>query len=481
MGQLEVAQEVWNYLVPRGWSQQAVGALLGNMEYESGIVPDRWEGDIVGNMSGGYGLVQWTPATKIFDYCSHFFIEPYLVSSQCRRLEYEVENNEQFYSTEMSFYDFKVSKRSPEELAEIFVRCYERPYDVESTLAGRKAQARYWYELLKSGNPEQRVQVVDWFNKNRGKITYSMEGSRIGTDGTADCSGSITVAVYEATGYMYDYVYSTVTLHDYLTRAGYEYIWYEYGTANKVPELLDEDIIILSSTMGTGGSVGGAGHTGVISGGGKYLTSTCYYTQGETGTAIQDFDFNLDYMLSSGLPYYEVWRPKYTGVPIPPPVEPEYPELSTVVKYSMHLLNGDWLPEVTNFNNVNSDGFAGLPFNSHDMLHINVASGDIRYRVHTAESGWLDYVYAGDPTDPINGCAGNPGEAIDGVQIYYETEDGHELSQCYYRAQTIYRYGWLGTCCDEGTSVPGYDGWAGMFGEPIDRLQVAIAPRNPLY
>ena len=105
--------------------------------------------------------------------------------------------------------------------------------------------------------------------------------------------------------------------------------------------------------------------------------------------------------------------------------------------------------------------------------------GDLRYRVHTAQSGWLDWVNKGNPNDKVYGCAGMPGEAIDGVQIYCTTPKGQAFSQAYYRSQTTLRSGWLPICCDDGTSVAGFDGWAGMYGEPLDRLQIGIAPSSP--
>lgn len=40
-------------------------------------------------------------------------------------------------------------------------------------------------------------------------------------------------------------------------------------------------------------------------------------------------------------------------------------------------------------------------------------------------------------------------------------------------SQTTQRTGYLGTCADNG-SISGYDSWAGMLGEPLDRLQIHI-------
>ena len=40
--------------------------------------------------------------------------------------------------------------------------------------------------------------LVNWFEFRKGKLTYSMNGSRNGNDGTADCSGSVSQALKEA-------------------------------------------------------------------------------------------------------------------------------------------------------------------------------------------------------------------------------------------------------------------------------------------
>ncbi len=148
------------------------------------------------------------------------------------------------------------------------------------------------------------------------------------------------------------------------------------------------------------------------------------------------------------------------------------------VTYDLHQLNGTWLGQVTNFNNSNSQGFAGNPNHQHDYLTISVDHGSIKYRVHTVKSGWLDWIAKGDRNDLINGCAGIAGEAIDGVQIIFLTPAGEPCQQAYYRSQTTQRAGWLGVCADDG-SVTGFDSWAGIDGEPLDRLQIKISPSNP--
>lgn len=152
---------------------------------------------------------------------------------------------------------------------------------------------------------------------------------------------------------------------------------------------------------------------------------------------------------------------------------------NTHVFYALRLRNGAWLDEVTDFG-AGDNGFAGLPNHQHDYLTVRVNWGSIKYRVHTVQGVWLDWVTKGDRNDLVNGAAGINGQAIDGVQMIFLTPAGEPYQQAYYRAQTTQRPNWLGVVCDDGTSLPQYtDTYAGIYGEPIDRLQVVISSFSP--
>lgn len=60
---------VWKALRAAGWNQAAAAGIMGNMQYESGFSPTVIQGGSHGSPaqagSRGYGLVQWTPASKI--------------------------------------------------------------------------------------------------------------------------------------------------------------------------------------------------------------------------------------------------------------------------------------------------------------------------------------------------------------------------------------------------------------------------------
>ena len=59
-------------------------------------------------------------------------------------------------------------------------------------------------------------------NLRAKKISYSMYGSRTGTDGTGDCSGVLYAALVKGGGNTEKYPPSTETLHAYLVKNGYQ-------------------------------------------------------------------------------------------------------------------------------------------------------------------------------------------------------------------------------------------------------------------
>lgn len=152
---------------------------------------------------------------------------------------------------------------------------------------------------------------------------------------------------------------------------------------------------------------------------------------------------------------------------------PESTGASVNIHYALHNRGGGWNEVVTNFNDSNSDGFAGVPYGSHDMLIAWVDSGTLMYRVHTKESGWLDYVQTANYGDSVNGMAGLWGQTIDGVKMFYITTSG-EYKQVYYRSQDVAHPDYHDEVCDDGTTYGG-DDYAGIYGYALDRLQCYVS------
>ncbi|AXH73426.1 MAG: peptidoglycan hydrolase [Caudoviricetes sp.] len=157
--------------------------------------------------------------------------------------------------------------------------------------------------------------VVQWFYDRQGKLTYSMYGSRNGSDGTADCSGSITQAIRDAGGVAYDYLYSTVTLAGYLARNGYKRI-----SVNQSWNAQLGDIVLMSwgrPELGMSASAGAGGHVGVMEDSINFI-SVDYWTGGQVGTAVSRHNWDSYYSIQKPS-YIEVWR--NTGEQINKPTE----------------------------------------------------------------------------------------------------------------------------------------------------------------
>ena len=162
--QMEVnATYIKNYLTAQGWSINAIAGILGNMQNESAINPGRWQSNNVGNMSGGYGLTQWTPATKYIDW-SGIVGDYSTMDNNLARIIYELNNGVQYYATPsypISFSAFSTSNQSPYYLACAFAWNYERSWVVlygteaqkEALRQRRGGSANEWYEYLTGSQP----------------------------------------------------------------------------------------------------------------------------------------------------------------------------------------------------------------------------------------------------------------------------------------------------------------------------------------
>ena len=147
-----------------GWTINAVAGFLGNVQAESSINPGRWESDNVGNTSKGYGLVQWTPATKYINWLLPGS-DPSTMDNNLKRIKYEYDHpGVQWIKTKkypLSFKQFTQSTETPEYLASVWLKNYERAgvaYEKR-----RQNNARYWFEYLGGvtpPDPEEKIKTT---------------------------------------------------------------------------------------------------------------------------------------------------------------------------------------------------------------------------------------------------------------------------------------------------------------------------------
>lgn len=166
---LQNAQLIVNYLYTQNkdWSKASLSAMIGNMRHESSVNPNMYEFGYDWSADRGFGLVQWTPRSKYWDWAlANGFTESHLRDgdAQLARIDYEVDNNIQYiadghrrrYGRE-SKYDFSFAAfrtNSPgltvNQLTEAFMWNYEGPaYSAgQNSLAERQAFAQRAYSEL---------------------------------------------------------------------------------------------------------------------------------------------------------------------------------------------------------------------------------------------------------------------------------------------------------------------------------------------
>lgn len=129
------------------WTEQAIAAVLGNMQTESTINPGIWES--LKPFEGGYGLVQWTPYTKYSEWAGVGWEGN--GDRELSRIIFESENELQWrtdlsWSYKMSFKEFTRSTKTPTYLADVWLKNYERPADLDQPKRGE--QAEKWYTFI---------------------------------------------------------------------------------------------------------------------------------------------------------------------------------------------------------------------------------------------------------------------------------------------------------------------------------------------
>ena len=180
---------IWQFFKGKGWSEQSIAGMLGNMQSESGIIPDMDE--LSGG--GGYGLTQWTPKSKLVDWCNGRGLDHRTIDAQCQRIQWEMENNVQWFPnpsrpdiTYLSFKEFtKVT--GIQYAADAFIAFYEHPADPYQLARGQQAQ--YWYDKLK----DLKAPSANWTNPLRVGYVVTQEWDQIGW-GTSVIHGGIDLA-----------------------------------------------------------------------------------------------------------------------------------------------------------------------------------------------------------------------------------------------------------------------------------------------
>ena len=163
------AQKIYNFLYGLGWTVNAICAVLGNMQVESGLDPACSYPKIGNTLSNidnnsalnypnnAYGLVQWkglssaSPITnQIVSYAIRYGYQWYDGDIQMQRLAWEYHEPAKFHPQSVNnvywtFSKFASSDGSPEQLAKVWMICYE---GTNSVLSNRQNNAVRWFNYF---------------------------------------------------------------------------------------------------------------------------------------------------------------------------------------------------------------------------------------------------------------------------------------------------------------------------------------------
>ncbi|EOK16158.1 phage tail tip lysozyme [Enterococcus faecalis] len=256
------AWAVWQFLKSKGYSEQAAAGILGNMDQESGIMPDIDEG----GGGPGYGLVQWT--SPIAGESGRAYVQRLLgqagiggdyrnITTQLKLLDWHMHNGQYIPS---AAYPYSVSEFKA--LTDIgtatmaFEANFERP---AVTHPERIPMAQYWYNLLKDLKPSK----LTWMNPVRSTYTITQEWDQIGW-GTNVIHGGIDIAsvpagtsppVYVARSGTVETVTYDGTGGNYVVIKHDDGYWTYYGHLDSVDLVVGEKVTT-SSRVGIMGSTG---------------------------------------------------------------------------------------------------------------------------------------------------------------------------------------------------------------------------------
>lgn len=160
---------IYYYFNALGWTIKPIAAMLGNIETESQLNPAQWEAGypIYNPGTSGFGLVQWTPWTKLRDWLGTGWETNY--TGQLQRIEWESQPENQgnvnpngqwipVYSKNgyvYGNYTFQQFAHDTTHAMDWLVGCfqdsYERPRD--SSISSRTVKANRWLQYMQNHPP----------------------------------------------------------------------------------------------------------------------------------------------------------------------------------------------------------------------------------------------------------------------------------------------------------------------------------------
>lgn len=177
--QYHQCEVIASYFTAQGWTLNAIAAMCGNMQKECAMNCNLYAGKkqtfwnwqqsgyntLYSNLTSeyndgtrnGWGLTQWTPGTKCITWCYNRGLDWRLAENQLARIQYECENNMQWYSSRLgsnvapkqyTFAEWTQLEEDPGKMAWWFNRAYEVSASSFTSSTDRQENATRIYNHL---------------------------------------------------------------------------------------------------------------------------------------------------------------------------------------------------------------------------------------------------------------------------------------------------------------------------------------------
>jgi hypothetical protein len=147
------ATEFYNYFINYGASIEAICGMLGNITRESTLNPANKQGN---STKLGWGLIQWTPATVLINWCEKYGYNWYDGTVQCERIKCEGEGTKGANGCWLPTSDYSYSWSEFIALTDVTeatkAYLYERERAGVEALDLRLQYANEWYSYF-TGSP----------------------------------------------------------------------------------------------------------------------------------------------------------------------------------------------------------------------------------------------------------------------------------------------------------------------------------------
>ena len=225
-----IASKIWKYFVGRGWTEEAVAGLLGNLQKESQIECVRMQGDFkkdrkasieytkkcdadssafINPKSIGYGLAQWTTAARKTELWEYAHSRGKSIGDEDIQIEFlckEIEKGDARGRKHLLCKLEKLTKAStPREATEIILYYFERPQTVvdyikqknaaterayRAELDERASYANSWYMALSRGGAEKISPEVTTTPDTDGTTEGATTSGATGTTNASTTTGA---------------------------------------------------------------------------------------------------------------------------------------------------------------------------------------------------------------------------------------------------------------------------------------------------